>query len=207
MKSPRRLSISSPYKIGDIIEARYKNGFNWFRGEITFANKDGSYDIQYEDGDTEEFVQVDNIRSTFKKCNSIISKFYEGNDTSGYIKIGTIVEVKFEGRDRWFIGVISSLNEIGTYNIIYDNGRKEAFNIKRTSFRLLINEPTPFQQEENETFDIENGTKIESRTRDTILWASGYVSNKNDDGTYNILYDNQELKCNIERKYVRLPLD
>ena len=36
---------------GSKVEARYKGGAKWFAGKITRARSDGTYDVEYEDGD------------------------------------------------------------------------------------------------------------------------------------------------------------
>ena len=41
---------------GDSIEAQFKGKLRWFRGEIHSCNRDGTYNIRYEDGDRERDV-------------------------------------------------------------------------------------------------------------------------------------------------------
>jgi hypothetical protein len=56
--SPR----NQKFREGDRIEARYGGKERWFRGEITFARSDGTYDIRYDDGDSEKRVRSSLIR-------------------------------------------------------------------------------------------------------------------------------------------------
>ena len=48
---------------GDAIEARFGGRDKWFKGKITAANRHGTYEIRYDDGDREKDVKADMIRS------------------------------------------------------------------------------------------------------------------------------------------------
>lgn len=55
-------SRSEPLRLGDRIEARFREGPKWHPGKIVSVNPDGSYDIRYNDGDEERRVRRDMIR-------------------------------------------------------------------------------------------------------------------------------------------------
>ena len=53
---------------GDRLEARYKGGNKWFKGKVSYVTEDRcgdveSYDIKYEDGDSEQNVAPENVRA------------------------------------------------------------------------------------------------------------------------------------------------
>lgn len=48
--------------VGDKVEAKWHGGFNWYRGFIERVNDDGSFAIQYDDGDFDGSVGRRNIR-------------------------------------------------------------------------------------------------------------------------------------------------
>ena len=51
------------FREGDKVEALYKGkGSKWFSGKISRANSDGTYDIRYDDGDSESAALSSNIR-------------------------------------------------------------------------------------------------------------------------------------------------
>merc|ERR1711998_181494 len=50
------------YEEGDKIEARFGGRSRWFKGKIDKKNRDGTYDIRYEDGDKERRVKAELIR-------------------------------------------------------------------------------------------------------------------------------------------------
>jgi len=49
-------------KEGESISARFGDGDEWFSGIILQSNSDGSYSIEYDDGDVEENVPIGRIR-------------------------------------------------------------------------------------------------------------------------------------------------
>ena len=51
---------------GDKVEARFGGRDKWYAGKITNARSDGTFDILYEDGDTERRVKKRLIRKKYK---------------------------------------------------------------------------------------------------------------------------------------------
>ena len=50
------------YRMGDEVEARVKGGAKWLPGRITEVNRDGTFDVRYDDGDEERRVESRMIR-------------------------------------------------------------------------------------------------------------------------------------------------
>ena len=44
--------------MGETVEARYKNGSQYYKGNIVSVNSNGTYDIRYDDGDEERNVSA-----------------------------------------------------------------------------------------------------------------------------------------------------
>ena len=44
------------------MEAKFKGGAKWYSGSVVAVNRDGSYDIRYDDGDKEQRVLPSNVR-------------------------------------------------------------------------------------------------------------------------------------------------
>jgi hypothetical protein len=57
------------YKRGDVVEARFGGGAKWFGGVINKVNPDGTYAIEYEDGDREPKVPAGLIRKIDTNMN------------------------------------------------------------------------------------------------------------------------------------------
>ena len=47
---------------GDRVEARYRGKSKWYKGKVTRVNSDDTYDIEYDDGDTERRVRKSLVR-------------------------------------------------------------------------------------------------------------------------------------------------
>ena len=57
-------SLSSNFTVGEIVEARYKGrGTKYYRGVIKAVRPDGTYDIDYDDGDRDRRLSGDFIRT------------------------------------------------------------------------------------------------------------------------------------------------
>ena len=50
------------YRTGDKVEARFKGGAKWRPGRIANVNRDGTYDVRYDDGDDERRIESRMIR-------------------------------------------------------------------------------------------------------------------------------------------------
>merc|ERR550514_1250724 len=56
------LDAEEGYRMGDKVEARFKGGTKWLPGRITEVNRDGTFDVRYDDGDEERRVESRMIR-------------------------------------------------------------------------------------------------------------------------------------------------
>ena len=61
-QQPRRATASAPFEVGAAIEGRFEGGEGWYPGIIARAHGDGTYDIDYNDGDQEQYVMAALIR-------------------------------------------------------------------------------------------------------------------------------------------------
>ena len=51
--SPEMFDVLYPLSVGDVVTCRYGGGEDAFPGQISAAHADGTYDIAYDDGDSE----------------------------------------------------------------------------------------------------------------------------------------------------------
>ena len=60
----RRLirDLANGFEEGDRVQVRFEGKGEWYEGKITDARSDGTFDVLYEDGDTEERVEQRLIR-------------------------------------------------------------------------------------------------------------------------------------------------
>jgi hypothetical protein len=52
----------SALKVGDKVEARFRGGRKFFAGTISAVNRDGTYDVRYDDGDKEASIPAEDVR-------------------------------------------------------------------------------------------------------------------------------------------------
>ena len=61
--APPREPDAGGFAVGSPIEARYRGKRKWYPGTIAKVNGDGTYDIQYVDGDSERGVTAQYVRA------------------------------------------------------------------------------------------------------------------------------------------------
>jgi translation initiation factor IF-1 len=111
-------------EVGDKVEARFRGRSKWFKGTILKAHRDGTFDVEYEDGDKETNVDAELIRSLEapKKDEGSPDK---GKGKGASLEVGDKVEARFRGRSKWFKGTILKAHRDGTFDVEYEDGDKE----------------------------------------------------------------------------------
>ena len=110
---------------------RYRGkGTKWFKGRITRDNYDGTFDIDYDDGDRDAGALATNIR--LQDGGDALRSPTRGGGGSGGgggggIREGSKVEARYRGKSRYYPGVVRRENRDGTFDIDYDDGEKEMF--------------------------------------------------------------------------------
>ena len=56
-------SYGAGLQVGAVVQANFEGNGEWFPGRIVRTNSDGTYAVQYEDGDFEESVHRQHIRT------------------------------------------------------------------------------------------------------------------------------------------------
>ena len=72
--SPKR-DQEQDYREGDKIEARYRGGGRYYPGKIAYDNRNGTYDIDYDDGEKERRVESKLIRRLEGMFFFVLSEF------------------------------------------------------------------------------------------------------------------------------------
>lgn len=122
-QAPAPAPVVAKYKAGDKVEARWKGGL-WYKGAIAAVNADGTYDINYDDGDKESNVTEAYVRLQAAAPAAGAAAF----------KAGDLIEAHWKGGQVWWKGKIAAVNADGTYNINFDDGDKES-NVPAASVR------------------------------------------------------------------------
>ena len=98
---------------GSVVTANFKGRGKWFPGKITRVNRDGTFDIKFDDGDSDFAVPRFRVRPVAKKGGS-------GGGSSDRLEKDTEVTVNFKGRGRWFPGKITRVNRDDTFDVKFD---------------------------------------------------------------------------------------
>ena len=111
-KAPRA-SVTG-FCVGDRVRAKWKNGYR-FPGKIDAVNADGTYAVQYDDGDYEarqaaDTIEFQNFVVSFRKTHLpefVIPMYrYERNKGRGLLGPGDRFQMNFEDEMRAYGGVI-----------------------------------------------------------------------------------------------------
>jgi hypothetical protein len=126
--SSSRAPDAGAFVEGDKIEALYKGkGTKWFPGVVTRANRDGTLDLRYDDGDSEVGALVSNVRRhPDAPARGVVgSDGFRGAESERF-REGSQVEANFKGRGRYYRGVIARARLNNTYDVDYEDGEKES---------------------------------------------------------------------------------
>jgi hypothetical protein len=61
-ESSKNVSVVVRLQVGDYVEANYRSEGKYYPGKIKAVRQDGTYEIDYDDGDKESQVKEENIR-------------------------------------------------------------------------------------------------------------------------------------------------
>ena len=123
------------YERGDRVEAKVSGWTKYYAGEITRVNRDGTYDIKFDDGERKSGVKSSQIKSKGTKRSS------RGNNDDGRpggdLKKGMQVQARFMEGKKWFPGNITKVNRDGTYDIAYNDGTDES-RVRRSLIKVSM---------------------------------------------------------------------
>jgi len=194
------------FKRGDAIEARYKGKERFYPGIISKDNRDGTYAIDYDDGEKESRVKHAFIKSQGKSGggmkhsprgggvkNSPRASSRNNSDTEEEgMKRGDKVEARYRGGAKFYPGVIKRDNRDGTFDVDYDDGEKEKDVKKRLITKLKADKGKDSSDTEQESDDFKRGDKVEAKYRGGAKFYLGVIARDNRDGTFDVNYDDGE---------------
>ncbi|CAK4675859.1 unnamed protein product, partial [Aphanomyces euteiches] len=186
------------FKEGEKVEAQYKGKSKFYPGVIGRCRLNGTYDIDYDDGEKETGVAADLIRSREKTSpkKSKSDDSTEDEKKSKKLKEGDKIEAQYKGKSKFYPGVISRCRLNGTYDIDYDDGEKET-GVSADLIRLK-EKSSPKKKSEDSTSDekksqkFKEGEKVEAQYKGKSRFYPGVISRCRLNGTYDIDYDDGE---------------
>jgi len=187
------------FREGDTVEAQYRGKSRYYPGKINRDNRDGTYDIDYDDGEKERDVKADLIRLKERDSDRDRDRDRErerdrgrdrDRDSGGRLREGMKVEARYRGKARYYAGKIRADRGDGTYDIDYDDGERET-RVKAEYIKA------------HGASTFEEGQKIEAQYRGKTRYYPGRIRNDNRDGTYDIDYDDGEKETDVQEKYIK----
>ncbi|OQR88598.1 hypothetical protein ACHHYP_06727, partial [Achlya hypogyna] len=166
-------------RVGSKVEAKYKGKSKLYPGTIAKVHSNGTYDIDYDDGEKETNVAKELIRGS------------EGSPPKVRLKIGAKVEAKYKGK-TFYPGKIAKVHSDGTCDVDYDDGEVE-LRVKSDWVRAIASADS----------DIEVGTKVEAKYRGKTFYP-GKIAKIHSDGTCDVDYDDGEKEKKIKRELIRV---
>ena len=136
------------------------------------ARSDGTFDINYDDGESETRVDPDLVRAIGGGSTLLRS---ESPPARKPVRLGEgdKVEANFRGRGKWYPGRISRDRGDGTYDVAYDDGESEM----RVGAELIRSKALEgsLRMSAEQKPRIEEGSKVEANYRGKGKWYPGRV--------------------------------
>jgi hypothetical protein len=178
--------------MGEKIEAMYKGRSKWYPGRISRDRNDGTYDIDYDDGERETRVSEEYIRS----AGGTRVGDHRGSPRSNRLQEGAKVEARYRGRSKYYPGRISRDRGDGTFDIDYDDGEKETRVLEE-----YVKSAGGGGDDGGGGMSV--GESIEARYRGRSKYYPGKIGRVHSDGTFDIDYDDGEKERGVQRHLIR----
>ena len=163
---------------GDRVEAKLKGWTKYYKGKITRENRDGTYDILFDDGERKSKVDAKLIKSLEKKKTKKKTKRGDGSDSDDdddndsdddkddvSISKGDRVEAKLKGWTKYYKGKITRENRDGTYDILFDDGERKS----KVDAKLIKSLETKTKKSEEKTKRGKMGQTVMMMTIMTLM--------------------------------------
>ena len=187
---------------GDRVEAKVKGWTKYYKGEITSENRDGTYDIKFDDGERKSGVKSSQIKSKKKIRNHhlVVAVMMKVMQMAMMINIkrGDRVEAKVSGWTKYYSGEITRVNRDGTYDIKFDDGeRKSGVKIKSNQIKKKENDKKSSSKSSQSMMKVmqmmammidvyQSGDRVEAKVSGWTKYYKGEITSENRDGTYDI---------------------
>ena len=218
------------FRVGDAVEAKYR-GKKYYSGKITRKRFDGSYDIDYDDGDRELGVSRELIKpatETHEQNENALGLVRNGIQQD--LSIGTRIQARFRGKSKFFPGQITKCREGNLFDILYDDGEEELrvskdliISREREQMQQLIrpgfagsisdssitldNSMTTLRKpkEEVDQFtELDVGIEVEALYRGSDTFYAGKITRKRFDGTFDIHYVDGDREIGVPKDFIRI---
>ena len=210
---------------GDRVEAKLKGWTKYYKGKITRENRDGTYDILFDDGERKSKVDAKLIKSLERKSKKTKSSWSWSTltvmtlmmmKTMSSISKGDRVEAKLKGWTKYYKGKITRENRDGTYDILFDDGERKSKvdaklikslekKKKKTRKRqgVAVTDDDNDSDDDDDDVSLSKGDRVEAKLKGWTKYYKGKITRENRDGTYDILFDDGERKSKVDAKLIK----
>merc|ERR1712054_488601 len=123
---------------------------------------------------------------------------------------GDRVEAKVKGWTKYYGGEITRVHSDGTYDIKFDDGERKQ-NVKQSELKGGDNEEndsrrssgTSPKNQRSTGKKIRHGDRVEAKVKGWTKYYGGEVIRVNDDGTYDIKFDDGERKRGVKTSEIK----
>ncbi|CAM9205087.1 unnamed protein product, partial [Laminaria digitata] len=203
---------SESLREGMKVEARYKGRSRYYPGRISRIHRDGSCDIDYDDGEKERMVDQSLVKSTESRSRSPARNtggdVRRRTDTAGSSGIteGSKIEARFRGRSRYYPGKVSNVHQDGSFDILYDDGEHERM-VDPSLVKLIESRDlsSPQQRGGSRSGQLKWGQRVEARYKGRGRYYPGVISRVHADGSCDVDYDDGEQERTVEPSLIKTP--
>ena len=200
---------------GDRVEAKVKGWTKYYGGEITRVNDDGTYDIKFDDGERKRGVKDSEIKSTREMISDESDADDDRRSSRGNSRKtkkrrrGDRVEAKVKGWTKYYGGEITRVNDDGTYDIKFDDGERKRgvkdseIKSKGDSDESDIDDRRSSRGSSRKTKKRRRGDRVEAKVKGWTKYYGGEITRVNDDGTYDIKFDDGERKRGVKDSEIK----
>jgi len=211
------------FTVGDKVQARYGGKARWYGAQVFADNGDGTYELRYDDGDTEKQVKTELIRHTGERASPPNRANDLTSETKNVFTKGQKIEARYGGKRRYYGGTIVRSNGDGTYEIRYEdndveklvsseliraldlpvagNAKPAAADAGAEAGAEAAAHSTPKQDNSSLAFAV--GDKVQARYGGKARWYGAQVVADNGDGTYELRYDDGDTEKQVKTELIR----
>ncbi|KAG7388440.1 hypothetical protein PHYPSEUDO_012501 [Phytophthora pseudosyringae] len=195
---------STPLIVGDVVRAKYKKGKTFFPGKVCRVRSDGTYDVEYDDGDVEMRVGIEMIEVPEAKKGHDDERT-GASKTNKSLKVGVKVRARYNKGSKLFRGEITALHRDGTYDIRYEDGDKEKY-VDSKDIELEEEEDEPEPPRKNSS-SLKVGDQVEASYKNGAKMFPGKISRVHSDGTYDVTFEDGDSERRVPRSRINSRAD
>jgi len=196
------------FQPGQHVEAKVGQWRKFYPGTIRKANPDGTYIVDFVDGEVMNNVTAEEMRRSRQRAETSQSEITVNPTSPDQVyHVGERIAAKLFIEQKWrkfWGGEVVKCNDDGSYKIIFDDGEVYGSvwpaEMKRpkpgSALAAPIHKPAL-----PEALDV--GERVEAKTGNWKSWYPGIIEKNNNDNTYAIQFDDGERLLHVQFNEIR----